>query len=318
MAIGGIQNQGIQQNPNIQNQGGNAFVEGLKSIGKAICQFGASIADFFKSLGGGTANAPANHQVVNQHPSGSTAKVLQGSTFTEVEKQNHMEQALNSQFFKDLENSTDGYINQTTFRSVAEAILNTPMNVAGMKEYGVTLDEVVAISMYTSNAFNEVNDALRNGVQDPAMQGLATAFTNGLAKLPSFDGNPVQTPQGTRYECYRGAKLPQNIGNLHQIGNQVNDPGIMSSSYDKSEEFSGCNYSMTLLLKPGSEGKDISMFSDKPTECEVAFPPGVQFQVTARHLDTGGMLPPHMEATYHPGFNGSIPMGTVKLVMMEV
>lgn len=316
MAIGGIQNQGIQ-NPNIQNQGGNAFVEGLKSIGKAICQFGARIADFFKSLGGGTANATANHQVVNQHPANATAKVLQGSTFTEVEKQNHMEQALNSQFYQDLSGSGDSYINQEQFRSIAESILNTPMNVAGMKEYGVSLDEAVAISMYTSQAFGNVNDALRNGVQDPAMQGLATAFTNGLAKLPSFDGNPVQTPQGIRYEVYRGAKLPDNIGPNYQIGAFVGDPGIMSSTYDKSEEFKNCNYSMTLLLKPGSEGKDISMFSDKPTECEVAFPPGVQFQVTARHLDTGGMLPPHMEATYHPKYQGNQPMGVVDLVMME-
>jgi len=310
---GPIQNQGVQQNVNIQQTGfGTKLLDGLKAIGNKLCSFGASIKEFFQSLGKGTANAP-----VNAHPSGSTAKVLTGSTFTEVEKQDHMEQAKNSQFYRDLANSGDGYVNQKQFLSIAEAILNTPMNVAGMKEYGVTLDEAVAISMYTSQAFVQVNDALRNNLGDPAMDGLAQAFTNGLAKLPSFDGNPVQTPNGIRYEVYRGAKLPQNVGDQHIIGNQVSDPGIMSSTYEKGEAFKGVNFSITLLLKPGSSGKDISMFSDKPTECEVAFPPNVNFMVTARRLDSGGMLPPHMEATYHPKLDHGGTM-VANLVMTEV
>ncbi|MEM8795473.1 MAG: ADP-ribosyltransferase [Pseudomonadota bacterium] len=311
-SVGGA--TGAQSQPNIFQKIGQAIVKGAQAIGNKIVEFGHKIADFFNSLGNGAQNAGNN-----AHPAGASHPVLAGKTFTAEQKQQYKQDAQQSQFYTSLAGSTDTYINQGTFDSIMDAVLDTPRTAAAMEAYGVTLEEAIAISMYTSQAYRQVNDSLRNNDGNPAMQGLANAFTSALAKLPSFDGNPVDTPTGTYYQAFRGAKLPQNVGTQHTVNAMISDPGIMSSSYDEGEAFGGVNYSMTLLLKAGSQGKDITAFSDKPTEAEVAFPPNVQFQVTARVFDSGGLLPPHMEANYHPGFDMTgMAMGTVQLVMQEV
>lgn len=297
---------------------GQSIASGLKAIGNAICEFGRTISSgltaLFASLGSGAANAP-NHAT----ESGASAKVLKGDTFTADERRTHMEQALGSDFFASLSGSTTGMITETSFRSIAEAVLTSPLSVAGMKEYGVTLDEAVAISMYTSQAYVSINDGIRGNTGKPEIDALAAAFKSGLAKLPSFDGNPTEGPDGNTYhQCWRGAKLPESVADHYLEGATVGDPGIMSSTFKQTEKFPGCNFDIVLLLKPGSEGKDISMFSDKPTECEVAFPPGVDFQVVSRRVDSGGLLPPDREKTYHPQMQGSVATMVANLVMMEV
>ena len=105
------------------------------------------------------------------------------------------------------------------------------------------------------------------------------------------------------------------------IGQNVADPGIMSSSYDKGKKFTDrINFDMVLLLKPNSAGKDISMFSDKDYECEVAFPPNIGFTVLDRRLDSGGLADLHTEQTMHPRLDdyGNPTVGAARLLMMEL
>ena len=82
--------------------------------------------------------------------------------------------------------SGNGVISRNNFNSLAGYILDSPKAVAAMKAHGVSLTEAVAISMYTSQAYVEINREIRDNNESPAVTALREAFTSGLAKLPSF------------------------------------------------------------------------------------------------------------------------------------
>ena len=205
----------------------------------------------------------------------------QQSRFSSAEKTQMLDEARNGSFFRALENASTGGLAQRDFLDSAEVMLNRPEAVEAMQDHGVTLEEAVALHTYTTQAFYGINRQIREHMADPQnvemtpeVAELKEKFESGLAKLPSFEGT-----------LYRGAKLPENVGLEHQVGNTITTTGLYSTTADPDQEFRDINYSIEIQVKADSGGKDISMFSNIPEEAEVAFPTGTQFQVTSRTVD---------------------------------
>jgi hypothetical protein len=282
--VHGINNQvGIQTFNQVDHGNNQPEQTGNRSIGEKIASFfsavGSALAAPFKAIGNAIASLFAHGDNAPTGNRGVTA------SFTTQEKEQLLEECLNSEFYQHV-SKDDSTLSASQFRDSAMALLNTPESVKAMKEHGVTLAEAVAISMYTSQSYREINDQLRSGNPTPEVQALGEAFTSGLAKLPSYEGT-----------VYRGASLPESVGTQYRTGNVVQEDGIMSTTWKSTEKFKDkVNYDVQIECGPNSSGKNIAMFSDKPTECEVAFPPGVRFQVIDRHL-------PGVEA--YLGYGGS-------------
>lgn len=233
------------------------------------------------------------------------AKLSKGDTFTPEEKQKLKEHALASNFYKEC-GKEGSPISQREFESNMEAVLNTPATVLAMKKHGVNLEQANAISLYTSQNYVKINGDLRSEDPHPSTTELAKEFDAGLARLPSHVG-----------VVYRGAKLPEEAGNQYQTGNVVSDKGIVSSTFDPKQKFTHkINYDIQIVCEKGGSGKDISAFSDKPEEMEVAFPTKTEFQVLTRII---GDHPEASQETHrkHPPDSGMGPAWVVNIVMKE-
>lgn len=272
-----------------------------KSIGQKIAGFFKSIASAiakpFIAFGRAIANLASNTATAG----GTTATATQTRLTTE-QKAEMLQTAKSGEFYAALTQSTTSMVNAENFEAAARALLETPGAVAAMQAHGVTLEEAVAISMYTSQAYVNINDQIRTGNETPEITQLREKFTSGLAKLPSFEGT-----------VYRGSHLPKEVGLQHQEGSTITATGIYSTTFDEDQKFPNINYDIVIEVKQDSGGKDISMFSDKPHEMEVAFPPGTQFHVESRVM-SGREEFSHM----HPPDYGGIPAGVVNLTMREV
>ncbi|MGQ3293346.1 MAG: ADP-ribosyltransferase, partial [Shinella sp.] len=257
--------------------------EGLRTIGNRISEFGVKLSTYFTPIdvtqtrANFTPGAPSAPIVPRVHVEAGYLK-----TFKEESQKSDLYNLLPS---TNAENGAliDPHLNREKFDENVHKILTSPKALAVMIENKLTITEAVAIRMYTTGGFTTVNANLRGEVRDQATDELTKQFTNGLAKLPSFDGNPITGPGGKTYhQCFRGFNFNNNTVNLMEKGTGFGDRGIMSTSSDPSKDFQ-YNGVLTVLLKPGSQGKDISMFSQfSSAEAEVAFPPDVTFKVVDR------------------------------------
>lgn len=304
--------QGMTGTQALHLHGGTGQQEGVQEqTGKR--SIGDYFVSFFKAIGNALAapfRAIANAlQAQPKHGEGGEVgkkQVGSSSTFTSVEKQQLLEEAFSSDFYKEV--LKGGPVSVEQFESSARAILETPETVKAMKKHGVSLTEAIAISCYTSQSYVAINGQLRSDNPHPAATALAEAFNSGLSKLPSFEGT-----------VYRGARLPESVGLSYQEGNMIGDQGIVSTTWDPKQKFTDrINYDIQIVCKDGSKGKDISAFSDKPTENEVAFPTGTRFQVTLRTVDGHEDSPTLCEK--HPPTMGDKgpPLWAVRIVMEEV
>lgn len=298
--VGGIGTQGVLPQQQVGGQDNAQGTQG-KSIGQKVASFfkavGSIIAAPFKALANAISNI-GNHAAQG----GRGAQTVEQPRLSQEQKTQLLDEVRETPFFKAIQNSTSSMLDETGFMGAARSLLETPEAVKAMQTHGVTLGEAVAISMYTSQAYVEINGQIRSGNETPEVTQLKEAFISGLDKLPSFEGT-----------VYRGSHLPKDVGLQHQEGNVVTATGIYSTTQSSDQAFPNANYSITIAVKEGSGGKDIAMFSDKPTEQEVAFPPGTQFRVTSRVLE-GREEFSHM----HPPDYGGIPSGVITLRMEEV
>lgn len=254
-----------------------AITEGLQSIGNKISEFGARLSSLFSGIGRNITNAPSN--TVRNAPS----SVAIDAKFTDQEVTAHFDQAFKSPMYEALNGSTRKELNERKFHEFANGLVDSPSAVTVMKTYGLTLSEAIAIRMYSSEGFRDINHDLRNQLGDSMIKIVVDEFTNGLAKLPSFVGNVTVGPDGKNYsQTWRGANLPESINANYKKGSSPIELGIGSSAHNQKSAFINVNFSMTLLLKPDTKGKDISALSELPHEAEVAFPPNIQFTVLSR------------------------------------
>lgn len=276
----------LQPAPNQDNGDLRSTIkEGLRTIGNRISEFGVKVSTYFTPI-------DVTKTRANFSAGAPTAPIVPRITVPTGYITTFKEQSQKSDLYNFLPpakdekgNSTELNLNREKFDEHAHIILTSPKALAVMVNYKLTITEAVAIRMYTTGGFTTINANLRGDIRDKATDELTTQFTNGLAKLPAFDGNPVAGPGGKTYhQCFRGFHFNSNTMNMMEKGTGFGDKGIMSTSSDPSKDFKQ-NGELTILLKPGSQGKDISMFSQfSSAEAEVAFPPNTTFKVVDRIL----------------------------------
>ncbi len=137
---------------------------------------------------------------------------------------------------------------------------------------GLSEEEIQAIGRYTSGGFNIINAALRKGgeLQKRNQRNIDT-LKGALAKLPDFRGL-----------VRRGDNLPPEVLMLHQVGQIVEYPSFVSTSYNY-----GFRSNMRILMYVQS-CKKIDELSAFKYEKEVLCPPGTRFKVLERKTDPKG------------------------------
>jgi hypothetical protein len=138
----------------------------------------------------------------------------------------------------------------------------------------LTSQDLSAFANYTGPEHEYLNDALRTDTMDASQQARVDALNRALAKLPPHTGL-----------VYRGADLPPDVLAQYQRGEVVTELAFVSTSVDpavaNSSAFAG-NVEFWIVSKTG---RDISEFSQFPTEHEVLFANGLQFYVVDRRTD---------------------------------
>jgi ADP-ribosyltransferase exoenzyme len=135
-------------------------------------------------------------------------------------------------------------------------------------------EELAAFANYTGPEHEYLNDALRTDTMDASQQARVEALNRALSKLPPHSGL-----------VYRGADLPPDVLAQYQRGEVVTELAFVSTSVDpavaNSSAFAG-NVEFRIVSKTG---RDISAFSQFPTEQEILFRNGLQFYVVDRTTD---------------------------------
>ncbi|MEM6899908.1 MAG: ADP-ribosyltransferase [Pseudomonadota bacterium] len=205
------------------------------------------------------------------------------SSLTNEQKTEMLNTAKQSAYYQSLSDQpSDTYRTlspRQNFERLANEILSNNLAVQTMQDNNMTLSEAVAIREYTGGDYNRLNGQIRENSKhgtpmDNDVTEFKRSFESGLSKLPSLPGGTV---------LYRGSKLPTDVANQHKINlNPITTTGVYSTTMSSDEAFPGVNHTIKITIGENSPGKDISMFSAKPHEQEVAFPPGTQFDITSR------------------------------------
>lgn len=130
-------------------------------------------------------------------------------------------------------------------------------------------DELVALRVYTSNAYREINKALRTRDPNtlPHLRYLILAASSGLNKLGAA---PCVAKRGTT--------LPANVVATLREGGPYSDRAFLSTTYAPQipPDFQG---KATFIIEADKCPK-IDWLSEFPSEKEVLFPPGTDFVIT--------------------------------------
>ena len=220
-------------------------------------------------------------------------------------------EAKNGAFYQSCKNDGGSIgVTKQAYEQAASIVLSRPGATQLMAEHNITLDEAVALHIYTTDAYLGINNEIREDAPDynnlpTHIKQLKDNFESALSKLPSAEGT-----------SYRGAKLPARVGNTYQPEATITATGLFSSSADSNRKFPDANFSITITLKEGSAGKDISAFSSNQDEQEIAFPTGTQFVVDTRTKD-GKPHPDHIQGNSGMMF-GSGSGGQLDVTMHEI
>jgi hypothetical protein len=135
-----------------------------------------------------------------------------------------------------------------------------------------------------ANALNHADDpsALRAYVDGTVMRSAETlAFKDGMKTfLPGFAG---RTFRGVNF-------LPKELRAGLRVGERFSDPAVLSTSTSRmtAREFAQAGEEEGVLFQiTGANGRDISTVSAFPSEQEVVFAPGTQFEITKIVSDHG-------------------------------
>ncbi len=126
---------------------------------------------------------------------------------------------------------------------------------------GLTVDEMLALVLYSGSYYRFLNAALRSGEGDK-VKPFTDVLNVALKKINPFNGL-----------VKRGADLPQDALQRYEVGNEVTLPGFTSASL--SSGFGG-NHRFTIQSK---SGRLIAPYSMSYGEHEVLFPAGARFKV---------------------------------------
>lgn len=305
-----------QIQPNDNNVGGQGPQSGLRAIGQKIVKFfsdlGASIKNAFQSIGKQAAQQPAHGTGTGTVDGTVTAHVPKNDLSSSDKKA--MLKAFKESEFRDSLIGGNLHVNEgraTTAKDVdriASEILDRPTATKAMARHGVSLEEAVAIYMYTTDAYKDINPALWGGkAMTDDIQGCVDLIRSGLDKLPSAHGQDGRVKHG----CHT---MPDDVMLKYQVGSRISEDACYSTSDSIPLDFKG-HVEFIIVTKDGSAGKAVDMFSRSPGEAEILFPPGSSFDVTGRQVATMnmGMLSPFKDSSATLG--GS---DYCRIVMVEV
>lgn len=172
------------------------------------------------------------------------------------------------------------------------------------KDYGLVDIEAAAIRAYTQDGFyTHINHQFRTldlehinisdtsalkkaGVKTIDMAQLIAALISGLRKLP-----PAQTSETYFTSAGRNVSLPDDELALYKQDAKVTVSAFLSTT-DSADEMITDNWwdnkkhALFIFQKVNGNGRDISMFSDFPTEKEILFLPFTKFKVIFRGKPT--------------------------------
>jgi hypothetical protein len=133
----------------------------------------------------------------------------------------------------------------------------------------ILVEELTAIRHYTTNAYSQLNAALRSGNPSQYFKSFEELLNNGLAKLPNYNGVKV----------FRGVSGDEaTLAKTWNIGDEINFKDFKSTSTSTSvaNDFTGDVFYE--IANP--KGKAVCGISCLPGESEVLFKSGSNFKVT--------------------------------------
>jgi hypothetical protein len=267
MTFGGV--GGVGGVHPLQNQPGPT-----QTGGPVHASFGSKVSAFFSAIGSGIKQAFVSfgNAVSGLFARGADAAAAKSTpgVYTSAEKRQMLADFRQSATYQAVQGGDA--LNKGNLESGAEKILGSPTALQAMKAGGLSLTEAVSIFMYTTGDYSSINAQLRTGRVSGDVRAVTDECISGMAKLPPHDET-----------VSRLVNLPDRVAAQHVEGATIQYDAFTSTSTKPNgdENFNG-NMFMLMEPKPGSSGKDVSMFSNLPDEQEVLFPPGTQFQVIER------------------------------------
>jgi hypothetical protein len=183
-----------------------------------------------------------------------------------------MERLMKSDFYNKLEPQM-----QLELKQVAKKIFLRPQVHKVMKDRGISAVEAAAIALYTTpkgGGESGINQQLRKKDKhkeepEPGTEDLVKLIESGMKKLP--------VPScGT---TYRATNL-RTVTAEYEKGKKVKEIGFLSTALNNNSiYFDDTDSRMEIFPSESTKRRDISIFSDKPQEQEIIYPPGTSFEV---------------------------------------
>ena len=167
-----------------------------------------------------------------------------------------------------------------------------------VEKYRLTKEEAVAIHAYSKNKYyDNMNEALRAvnkdgrvdpssadalweaGIKDPELATLIAAAVQGMKKLP-----PTQTSESHFFALGRNDSIPDEFLKPFKEGASVTIPSFFSTTVSSTvveQWWDNKDQALCIFQRVQGNGRDITEFSEYPSEKEVLFIPGTQFMVLA-------------------------------------
>lgn len=152
------------------------------------------------------------------------------------------------------------------YRQIAGQLEN-PRIKKLMQEYGLSQEEGVILRYYTGSGYREINGFLREGGDNPALAKAVQVMRQGLDKLPDYTGQVV-----------RRTRLPDHILAKHTIGEVVEYPEFISTTFGKTDVFDNLPHRLVIHSKHGKKIDWLSYYG--ADEEEVLFTSPTRFAVT--------------------------------------
>lgn len=206
-----------------------------------------------------------------------TGKIFGGSAY---------EENLNDEEIKEAKANTEKWTKQKDYETLHKSAI-FKSNLEDLSEEmkniypDIDVEKINSINMYSGYYYGEINNFNRGLIRKVEIlpeHGITEDFYSKLTK--TINKGLDEIPDKYVGTTYRGTELTREqmkpYMNAWKSGNAHIEETFMSSSYSKSEAFSG-NVNFEIVSKTGTK---IEKISEKPFEKEVLFKAGQKFKVT--------------------------------------
>lgn len=140
--------------------------------------------------------------------------------------------------------------------------------------HGLTVEEAVAIHLYTADAYKAINPQVwARGQLSPDVECTMRLLKSGLPKLPSTQNRKLVRTLDSQFMAPEIMQAMQNP--LRYFTNTT----PASATKNLKMQFAGGDVKLTIIPAPDTAGVDVYGLSDAPQEEETIFPPGTRFLI---------------------------------------